>query len=171
MTNNQCKIWPESTALRVSKHDMRMGWFYVIDSPRAAGDYMIEELAARWCEDNNDEKAQRTKARLTTWLIDNPGKGDKAPSVNRELISQMESTPDLPIPVRCERLLSKLANHGSRIIDIDEASEHYTGLLAWSESVENYELNHLIKILDRNGSALFDGRYVSVTETGLEGVQ
>ena len=170
-SDNRCKIWPEFTALRVSEHDEIMLSFYVIESPRTGGDYVIDYGAADWCEYHNDTQARRIKARLTTWLIDNPGKEDKAPHVTMDLISHMKSTPDLTVPNRCERLVRELASYGSRINDIDETSEHYHRLLAWSESIENYELNHLIKVLDRNGSVLFDGRYVSVTETGHQRIQ
>ena len=167
MTDNQCKIWPESTASKVSEDDEHMGRFYVLDSRRAAGDYWIEELAARWCEHNNDEKSRRIKARLTTWLIDNPGKGVKAPSVTRKLISQMESTPDLPIPVRCERLLRKLASYSNPIINITQSAGNVLELLAWSESVEISELTHLISMLQSSGYVHFDGRSISVTEAGI----
>jgi len=170
-SDNQCKIWPGSTALRVSELFEPMGTFYVHRSPRAGGDYMIDDLAAHWCEHNNDEKARRTKARLTTWLTNHPGVEYKAPRVTLERISQMESILDLPVPDRCERLLRKLASYGSRIIDITETSEHYRELLAWSESIENYELDHLIKILDRRDSVLFDGQYVSVSEAGYQHIQ
>ena len=171
MTDNQCKIWPESTASKVSEDDEHMGRFYVLDSPRAAGDYWIEELAARWCEHNNDEKSRRIKARLTTLLIDNAGKGDKAPRVTGKLISQMESTPDLPIPVRCERLLRKLASYSNPIINITQSADTVPELLAWSESIDVSELTHLISRLQRDSYVHVDGRSISVTEAGYQRIQ
>ena len=170
-SDNQCKIWPGSTALRVSDHDEHMGWFYVLESPRAAGDYMIERLAARWCQHNDDEKARRTKARLTTWLIDNTGKADNAPRVNLARISQMESIPDLPVPDRCERLLRKLASYPRPPIDITQAADTVPELLAWSESIEVSELTHLISILQSDRYVHFDGRSISVTEAGYQRIQ
>ncbi len=166
MTNNQCKIWPESTAKKVSEDDERMGWFYVLDSPRAGGDYMIEELAVRWCEHNNDEASLHVKSRLTTWLIDQRRSGTDWPGVTCVLIERMKRTQPLPTQNRADRLLRKLASFPHQPIDITQSIYIMSELLAWSESVDTGGLTHLISMLQRNGHVHFDGRSISVTEAG-----
>lgn len=185
MTDNRCKIWPEFEALRVSERIWRFA-FYILGSPRAGGDYQIDESAADWCEVHNDLDSLRVKARLTTWVIDNQAdEGDAqvdaanalyddgpAPLITRELIQQLLSSPKgTPVPDRCDRLLRKLASYPSSIIDFAQKEDIVPELLAWSESVDVGELDHLISNLQSNGYVHLDGRAISVTEAGHHHIQ
>lgn len=185
MTDNRCKIWPEFEALRVSERIWRFA-FYVLGSPRAGGDYQIDESAADWCEVHNDLDSLRVKARLTTWVIDNQADegdaqvdaanalcdGGPAPLITRELIQQLLSSPKgTPVPVRCDRLLRKLTSYPSPIIDIMQSENTLPELLAWSESVDVGELTHLLSMLRRDGFVHPNGQSISVTDAGHQHIR
>lgn len=175
MTDYRCKIWPEYTAKRVSYSDMILGSFAVGESPRAGGSYTIDELAAEWCEyNNNDSKAKRTKARLTTWLINRRLEQDLPPYVayvDIHRINEMVLTQNLSTQRRADRLLRKLTSYPSSIIDFTQTDDIVPELLAWSESVDVGELNHLLSMLQRDGFVHYNGQSVSVNDAGHQHIQ
>ena len=171
MTNSQCKIWPDFAANRVTCSVMSSGSFDVLDSPRAGGSYVIDQLAADWCECKDDTESRRVKARLTTWLIDRRLKQDLPPYVDIQRINEMTLPLCLSILDRCERLLRKLGSYSVPIINITQSIDIMSELLAWSESVDTGELTHLISLLQRDGYVHFNGKSISVTETGRLHIQ
>lgn len=171
MTDNRCKIWPEFVATQVRRNEDLDPSYYVRKSPRAGGDYVIDEDAAEWLASMEGDVSSRAKSRLTTWLIARRHQGVEAPRVTQQLIHQVQSLPNMEVPARCARLLRKLASYRSPIIDITPESAHYPELLAWSESVDVGELNHLISNLQSIGCVHLDGRAISVTEAGHQHIQ
>lgn len=171
VSDNQCRIWPEFAAKKVSDLPCEMGSLAVLDSPRAGGSYKIGYEADDWCKHNDDEASLRVKARLTTWLIDQRLETDAPPSVTHERITQMNARPPLSTQHRADRLLRKLASYPRQIIDTTQSPNIEPELLAWSESVDSGELRHLISVLQRNGYVHFDGRSISVTEAGTLHIQ
>lgn len=171
MTDYRCKIWTEFKALQALRTEDLVPSFYVLDSPRAGGSYWIDAGVAKWCECSDDISSQRVKARISTWVIDNQREVDNAPQVTRDLFRRKMSSPDLPISVRCERLLRKLGSYSIPIIDITQSIDIMSELLAWSESVDTGELTHLISLLQRDGYVHFNGKSISVTETGRLHIQ
>lgn len=165
MTNNQCKIWTDFAAKRVTCSVMSYGSFDVLDSPRAGGSYVIDQLAADWCECNHDTESRRVKARLTTWLIDRRLKQDLPPYVDIQRINEMTLPLCLSILDRCERLLRKLASYSNPIINITQSADTVPELLAWSESVDTDELAHLISMLQSSGYVIVSGQSISITES------
>ena len=150
MTDNRCKIWPEFVATQVRRNEDFNTSYYVRKSPRAGGDYVIDEDAAEWLASMEADDSPRAKSRLTTWLIARRHQGVEAPRVTHQLIHEVQSLPNLEVGVRCERLLRKLASYSSQIIDIMQSEDTLPELLAWSESVEVSELKHLISWLESN---------------------
>lgn len=171
MTDYRCKIWTEFKALQALRTEDLVPSFYVLDSPRAGGSYWIDARVAKWCECSDDINSQRVKARISNWVIDNQREVDDAPRVTRDLFHRKMSSRDLSVPERCERLLGKLGSYSNPIINITQSIDIMSELLAWSESLDTGELTHLISLLQRDGYVHFNGKSISVTETGRLHIQ
>ena len=158
-----CYIWPDSPGSAYT----RGGGDHTIDvevSPRAGGKYSITE-AARMRISMGDVD-DRTKARLTTLLIDLRLNDSEWPVVDSDLLARAADSQGLGTLERAGRLLRHLSERsehlGARVRiggeseqpsvswSLDKSPTACTAL-AWSESLEWVELEELVKLLHEQG--------------------
>ena len=132
--NEVCLIW--GTPASLSSHpSSRDG--HLVDSPRAGGKYFITGTATSVLI-NGDE---RTKACLTTWLIDQRRLGEKIPEVDSHTIEEVKKRQSLSVPERADRLLKYIEQEASsypgEIFHFFKIDRTFMEMLAWSESKTN----------------------------------
>ena len=143
----QCPIW--GTPCTVFPSGRRH--FHGIDSARTGGKYLIgQNLAGNLLAHDLDAD---TKAKLTTWLVDQRRWDKNPPLVTREVIEEARAARRISVPDRADRVLRCLAQKlkdkepGTLLAADDHADEpHWTGedgpgktyleLLAYLESPE-----------------------------------
>ena len=145
----ECPIWG-TPCESVKEDDPRLDRWKVKGSPRAGGDYRIKDVRCIY------KLEDETKARLTTWLIDQRSQGIQSPCISMvELQYALERKP-LPVHERAYRLLRFLADRSAHIGgtltletkgERSEAHDLYLSALAWSESIVRRELWTLIDYL------------------------
>ena len=132
--NEVCLIW--GTPASLSSHpSSRDG--YLVDSPRAGGEYFMTRTATSVLI-NGDE---RTKACLTTWLIDQRRLGKKIPEVDSHTIEEVKKRQSLSVPERADRLLKYIeqeaSSYSGEIFYFFMKDVTFMEMLAWSESKIN----------------------------------
>lgn len=100
--NARCPIW----GTPATEYPTGGGDRHAIDSPRAGGRYFISGTAKAMVE----RRVNSSKARLTTWLIDQRRLGVDHPEVNSDTIKDAEARRPLPIRERADRYLRYLAS-------------------------------------------------------------
>ena len=131
--NTVCQIWKTPA----SSHPSRDG--YLVDSPRVNGEYFITGTAAT-TSINYDES---TKARLTTWLIDQRRLGKKIPEIGSNTLKEVKKRHSLSIPERADRLLKYIEREASSYVGEEfrfstkDINRTFMEMLAWSESKIN----------------------------------
>ena len=153
-----CPIWGTPAAIR--PNDGRDG--QLVGSPRAAGDYFISGTAVPILE-NCDE---RTKARLTSYLIEQRRLGNECPEITSRTVKEAKQRRDMPLSQRADGILRFLelcsAHLGAAIrfrsyiyyydgYNPDDFDKKYFGLLSHSECVDPDELVFLLNYLDERG--------------------
>ena len=117
----------------------------IIDSPRTDGVYAISEQSALLLLEVDD----RTRARLTTWLVDQRQSGRACPEVSVAAIEAAGRAPDMSVHQRADRLLQHV---GSRTLRIGQEfllsdQKSFCSALAWSESSMPGEVRFLFNYL------------------------
>ncbi len=97
----------------------------------------------------------KQKSRLTTMLVGQRNQGVKCPTVTAELIRSSKTKRPLPIHERAENLLCYVANLSEHLavqvsLDPIDEMEQYFRALAWSDSIEFFEIDFLVEYLCRN---------------------
>ena len=96
--------------------------------------------------------SNQRKARLTTWIVDQWQRGNEKPTVtDGVLLSSMGKS--LPVHKRADRLLRYIAvvpNYFAVGNDVHIQTPDY-GALAWSESVEDSEIDYFLNFLVERG--------------------
>ena len=166
MSKNQfCKIWDTPASGEIENHpppNHRSDGSY-LNSPRAGGKYFIAGLR----ESEVKVLDNQTKARLTSWLIEQRRFGEEWPEITPEAIADAKQRRDLPIYERADRLLSYLMliepPVGQRFfLDEDET----LNAQAWTESgtVDLGEMDGHVKFflahLHRKGWIDYDARQI-----------
>jgi len=139
-SNNKCPIWGTSAETQPSRRDG-----VNVDSPRAGGRYFISGTA----EVNMRRTDDGTKARLTTWLVDQRRLGIECPEIMSTTINEAEHRRPLSVHERADRLLEFLGN-SSEFVGDDMSIKKPTDFmrfLAFSESVDEKEVDFLFEIL------------------------
>ena len=130
--NTVCQIWKTPA----SSHPSGDG--YLVDSPRAGGKYFITRTAAESI--NCDE---RTKARLTTWLIDQRRLREETSKIDSRTFKEMEKRQSLSVTERADRLLKYIEREASSYpgekfeFSTTDINPTFMEMLAWSESKIN----------------------------------
>ncbi len=148
--NGTCPIWetPVTVAPKINGGES-------VDSPRAGGKYSVSGSAlaeARWKNMNN-----ATKARLTTWLIDQRELGTECPKILSYTMDDIEKRQPLPVHERADRLLRYLEQKSPAVgrpveCGIGEQTDPtLMEMLAWSESLTVDELLFLAEYLVQRG--------------------
>lgn len=158
-----CFIWPNSPGSAYT----RGGGDHTIDveeSPRAGGKYSITEEARMRM--NMGDVDDRTKARLTTLLINLRLAGFEWPEVDANLLAKAANSSGLGMAERTVKLLHHLYDRSEylgAVVQIGGESEPHSvswsldksptacAALAWSESLEWAELEQLVKLLEGQG--------------------
>lgn len=173
-----CLIWA-TPAIENYKHG-RYG--HLLDSPRACGNYFIAGTAIPALE-NCDI---RTKARLTSWLIEQRRLGNSCPDITTATIDEAKLRRDMPISKRADSILqfidSRTSHLGATVnfrfyvnmydnTEPDDFDKVYFGLLSISESISHDELTFLMSYLDRQGLVKYSNWHneIKVCELTMEG--
>ena len=122
--------------------------YHVDDSPRAGGGYVASEveLKAKLPHFNS-----ATKARLTTWIIDQRLQGNASPNITTDILDYARSRPSLAVQERVDRLLRYLASKFNTVGEELLLARDDEGAFAWSESVAWNEIDFYARfLLDRN---------------------
>lgn len=143
---SRCPIWdtPASRESIFKKNKER------IDSPRTGGWYFITRQAIVLLPQIDD----CVKARLTSWLVDQRRLGVKCPEILQQTIMDAKQRRNLPVHERADRLLQYIGDQtediGDRVpLTVPDMSN--TAIAAWSESVEQREVETLLEYLAEQG--------------------
>ena len=150
-----CPIWGEDHKAELHKYGIGVGGSIVIDdelliaSPRADGEYRLIDQSL--FDHGLSRLSNESKARLTTWLIDQRAQGDLVPRITHENLEYAIQKRALQAHERAERLLKHIASQSTSIgagVDIrhDTPSPY-----AWSESTEWEEVVFLLNYLRDSG--------------------
>ena len=137
-----CPIWGTPASVKPSVDIFEK----MIGSPRAGGRYSISEQAITLLPQIDD----RVKARLTTWLVDQRRLGNECPEILQQMIKMAEQRRDLSVHDRADRLLQYI---GDQTVEIGKyfgflsADMSNTAIAAWSESVNEHEVDSLLDYL------------------------
>jgi len=131
--NNKCPIWGEAIEEKKQKEDRTY-----VNSPRAGGKYSIYHNALLCFNDIDDA----TKARLTTWLVEQRRLGVECPKITKETVENIKKSRALSVYERADNLLrylesqSHLLGHVVKFYAQDNSKARDTAyqLLAWTES-------------------------------------
>ena len=118
-----------------------------IDSPRAGGEYLISGEAIECLT----QLGERSKARLTSWLVDQRRLGVKCPEIDSNTITMAKQQKDLSVHDRADRLLQYIGDQtveiGTPFVFTPEEMLTTT-IAAKSESVDSREVQYLLNYLD-----------------------
>ena len=141
----ECKIWHTVASNEVTVHDS----FISINSPRAGGEYLVNESDLPEL-DLNDE---RLKARLTTLLVQQRQFGNPCPELSAMFVSQALQSVNMEVQRRADRLLQyihSLTDEIGETISFNHQNIMCTAM-AWSESISVEEVEFLLDyIVDRS---------------------
>ena len=141
--NERCAIWGTS-AKPFAVESRALGF----DSPRAGGRYRIAFEATH----DVKQMALASRAKLTTWLIDQRRYGDPAPLILPEITARQRSARSMSFLERRDRLLEFYAANNRRPgRDINIGEETQQGAQAWSESEDKYEADAFFGYLEEAG--------------------
>lgn len=120
-----------------------------LNSPRAGGRYFISRTAAAMLEN----RSERVKARLTSWLVDQRRLGSRCPEVMSSLIEEAAQYPDLTVWQRVDRLLRYIAEQTPQIGAIFSLTDQKVtcAAMAWSESTNMEEVWFLLNYIEKRG--------------------
>lgn len=139
-----CPIWGTEAERGFTDGDQRK-----IKSPRTGGTYWISgraEITVKSCD-------PRTKARLTTWLVDQRKFGVTSPLVTPKQIELAKHSKALTVHERTDRILQFAQEETNTIGDeIDFYNDSVRpAAMAWSESTEHQEINFFLRCLVGKG--------------------
>ena len=143
--NQECPIWPGFRADNVAT-DSSGTMTTVYGSARAGGDYRLKPDIAKRLSGRFSRIDARTRARLTTMLINLREQGEPCPEVTRDAIRDARAASDLPVHTRADRFLlhlGRLTNTIGEEIDTSPGRPNHVTSLAWTESTEESELEFL----------------------------
>lgn len=145
LTGN-CPIWNRQAFLR------DYGDHILVYSPRAGGKYLITQInRLLQSEEYSDD---RMKARLTSWLIEQRLLGLDCPEITDAETRDALKRQSLSTLERADRLLRYFqikTQHPGKSFEygrhMDQDSEHFLQVMAWSESIEEEETKFFVDYL------------------------
>ena len=155
MNNNakqECLIWKKASATVTVDIDFMAApeiEKYHVNSVRAGGKYRIDSDAMPVLEDCDD----RTKARLTTWLLDQRKQGTAVPTITEADIESARKSRDLPVDERADRLLAVIEQQTSYN---GEPLYFHESWIPRSESINEEEVRFLAEYLAGQGLLIVD---------------
>ena len=167
MTNeDSCPIW--GTPAEISHCFQRD--VDTVNSPRAGGTYIVSREARddflRHC---NHFDAQ-SRARLTSWLVEQRSLGVARPEISSDTIKKAEQRHPLAVQERANRLLKYIAEKSDKLGGVLRFSRFETPddvemeMRAWSETLSRDEIIYLLRYLEKNDwiGTVFDKGFVSI---------
>lgn len=153
-----CPIW--GTSAKTEDHPEKQD-IIVVDSPRAGGKYSISVKAQEILEELDD----KTKARLTSWLVKQRSLGVECPRIEEKTITNKEYGEALSYSKRADKfleLIERKAKQGApgkpvQVISwrgsyqVINAEPRYQEALAASESTERDELIDFLNQMQGKG--------------------
>ena len=140
----ECLIW--KTPATVKWHLDAEAYIerYLVNSVRANGEYKTDSDVANVLDECDD----RTKARLTTWLLDQRKQGTAVPTITEETVANAEQSLDLPMGERADRLLKTIEEEIQYNGQLFHISEDWIPV---SESINIDEVRFLASYLESQG--------------------
>lgn len=171
--NSKCPIWGTPATLQ-DQFDRDVT---TVESTRAGGRYEITLEANEDLEDKGDD----LKSRLTTWIVDQHGLGNRTPLIDTKILARVGRARPLQYGDRRDRFLQWFKDKSSSKLGAalppfsrgDEPAQNspYLELLARSESTDPSELKFLIDACKQEG-LLKDhgntGRFFRLSTKGYE---
>lgn len=148
-----CPIWRTPANIQYS-HD----WMMRVDSPRSGGQYLIrQDISLMGFREEYDNDL--VKALLTSWLIEQRLLGEKCPKIRETEIAEASERQSLSEAERADRLLKYLwreTQHTGKCFEygrqIDQNSEHFLQMMAWSESTDRGGVDSVVNyLLEKSG--------------------
>ena len=143
----QCAIWNMSDDLK-AKFSHATKEYLVDNSPRAGGAYIVSLALV-----NSDliHMTDAEKARLTSWLVGQRLKGNRQPTITKQVIDWTRNGTPLAVQERAYRLLRLIAQKSTSVGASVRLSNGDPEALAWTESTVPEEVDYLHRFLDDRG--------------------
>ena len=139
-----CPIWGEGfSATGYYKPQNRT--YYVEDSPRAAGGYILSEVTKHA---QVDDLSPEQKARLTSWLVNQRELQNHQPIIREQIVQNAKSNPGTSVGDRAMRLLRFMSGASTRIGNRVDVSDDTHEPFAYSESTTWDEVEFLVRYLE-----------------------
>ena len=147
----KCPIWQTPATCRHFND-----WMLWVDSPRTGGEYLIrKDIVLYKPEQLHDAYI---KARLTSWLIEQRSPGAECPKITETEIKGALDRQPLSVAERADRLLKyfqRKTQYPGKSFEydeyMDEDSEHFLQIMAWSESINREETDFFVDYLRKRG--------------------
>lgn len=151
-----CPIWGEGHNAEIYKYAIRAGDNSIvideellITSPRTGGEYRLIDQPL--LDYGLNSLSNESKAKITTWLIDQRAQGDLVPTITHENLEYAIQRPALQVHERAERLLRHIAVLSNSIGAGVDIRQDTPSPYAWSESTEWEEVVFLLNYLRDSG--------------------
>ena len=147
-----CRIWRTRA---IGRHIFESGCD-VVDSARAGGSYTINQAIRDDYFENPNRLDEQTKARLTSWLIEQRRFGIERPEITADAIQTAKLRRRLGVDERAYKLLDYLEQETSFVgeeiaFDGDGEDNTFLEMLAWLESTQSDEIEYLLQFLEQCG--------------------
>ena len=146
----KCPIWGTPASSWLSGDNKMI----LVDSPRAGGKYGVTRINRL----ESEYKDVRMKARLTSWLVEQRLLGTARPKITHVETEDALKRQPLSALERADRLLKyfeKETRYPGKSFGydkyMDQASDHFLQIMAWSESVEKDETDFFVDYLIDQG--------------------
>lgn len=171
MPEQYCLIWGSSAQVATGDRAGEL----VVQSLRAAGNYRVAPEAAP----DLMGLSQKTKAKLTTWLIEQRRAGEATPEVTSAAIQAAENRSMLRLSERRTRILLGIAE--ARDVPVNSIAVRYEPLVgnfnwreylsAWGECPTESELTPLMNLLCDEGLLALSSDIYRVTAAGFDRIE
>ena len=153
---DSCPIW--KTPMNYRKYSEE---YVLIDSPRAGGEYIIDEYTAKQLYSLDSSSNQDLLARLTSLLVKDRLNRISKPIVSTSTIEEAKISTPLEVWERADRILNYFYQHSQPLnrrflvlsSDNHLIDENFIGeyLKAWSESIQKDEIIYLLDYCYKQG--------------------
>lgn len=145
-------------------------WRY--DSPRAGGDYLIDLIAWGRLQAGFLPNDSGSKAKITSWLIDERRSGNMLPLLTPEVIEKVNGLVRLKLSERIDRLLMYMRHVGQRpgmSLSLNHGdTKTLSQIAAWTESESDDEAIGFLKLAEFANLLQWEDGELSLTMEGWE---
>ena len=144
---SKCPIWGDDCSVQ-GYYAPQNRTYYVDDSPRAAGGYILPEATKHGQVDN---LSLEQKARLTSWLVSQRKQGNLQPKITEQTVHYALNRPPLSAYDRAVGLLALVAKSATVVGEEVDVSNETHEAFALSESTTWNEIEFLVRFLEEAG--------------------